>query len=191
MNTVKRFTLTTALLASLTLLGGAFAKDLAYNATFVDAKGDIISTVSITTGNIASDLGDLEDARFVTLNIDGTQARFHVLQAGEDVMASSVRLDLADNASMSLTDVTRDISNASYGVAIFSDGSLEHGTVTQVVPFNANMMASIAPQNASHLTLIIGGQVTTYDIQALGAGNLRSVIVDTPNGNSSLLAAML
>jgi hypothetical protein len=172
-------------------MGSAFAKDLAYAATFVDAKGDVINTASVSTGNIASDLGDIEDARFVTLNINGTHARFQVLQAGEDVMASSVRLALADHDNMTLNDVARDISNASYGIAIFSEGTLEQGTVSQVIPFNAGMMASVAPQNASHLTLIIAGQVTTYDIQALGAGNLRSVIVSTPNGNSSLLAMML
>jgi hypothetical protein len=191
MNTLKRITLSTALVASLALVGSTFAKDLAYDATFVDAQGDVINTASVSTGNIASDLGDIEDARFVTLNINGTQARFHVLKAGEDVMAASVRLDLADNASMSLNDVARDISNANYGVAIFSDGTLDQGTVTQVVPFNVDMMASVAPQNATHLTLLIGGQVTTYDIQALGAGNLRSVIVSTPTGSSSLLAAIL
>lgn len=191
MNNLKRITLSTALVASLTLIGSTFARDLAYDATFADASGTFIETSTISTGNIASALGDLEDARFVTLNLNGTQARFQILSAGDDVMASSVRLDLADNGSMSLNDVIRDISSASYGVALFSDGNLENGTVTQVVPFQADMMTSIAPQNATHLTLIIGGQVTTYDIQALGAGSLRSVVVNTPNGNTNLLATTL
>ncbi len=191
MNNLKRITLSTALVASLTLISGAFAKDLAYDATFANARGTILETSTISTGNIASALGDLEDARFVTLNINGTQARFQILRAGDNVMASSVRLDLADNSSMSLNDVIRDISNATYGVAIFSNGTLENGTVTQVVPFQAGMMASIAPQNASHLTLIMGGQVTSYNIQALGSGQLRSVVVNTPNGNTNLLATTL
>lgn len=191
MNTFKRITLSTALVAGLAVIGSSFAKDLAYDATFTDANDTFIETSTISTGNIASALGDLEDARFVTLNVNGTQARFQILRAGDDVMASSVRLDLADNNSMSLNDVIRDISNASYGVALFSDGTLSNGTVTQVVPFQADMMASIAPQNATHLTLIIGGQVTTYDIQALGAGSLRSVVVSTPNGNTNLLATTL
>ncbi len=31
----------------------------------------------------------------VMVNINGTQARFQILRAGDDMMASSVRLDLA------------------------------------------------------------------------------------------------
>ena len=177
------------LVVGVAAFGFASAKDL--EATFYDVRGDVLETASVGTSAIASDLGDLEDASYETVNVAGFSARFNVLQEGDDIMAASVRLDQADD-DISLAEVVNVLAGNSHGVALLSNGTPSEGVVTQVIAFQPDMTASVAPQQATHLTLIVNDQVTTYEVTALGAGSLRSVLVQDTNGNPiSLLGATL